>query len=71
MTKWSMLALLGLGLAGAAQAAPSHSCIQPGRGMSQVVATVSNPADCCTGRMQCPQFLSTTVVVRPLHPERT
>lgn len=56
-----------LGMAGltAAQAGSAAQCIQAGRGLSRVVATVKNPADCCTGRMQCAQFLSTTIVAKP------
>ncbi len=54
-----------------AEAAPGQSCIALGQGMSRVAATVANPADCCTGRLQCAQFLSTTTVVRPVHDQRT
>ena len=56
---------LGMAGATAAQAGPAVECIQAGRGLSRVVATVKNPADCCTGHMQCAQFLSTTIVAKP------
>ncbi len=52
----------------AAWAAPrmaDHSqgnCIAMGAGLSRVAAVVT---DCCGGRMQCSQYLSTMVVVRP------
>jgi hypothetical protein len=56
-------------LAGSAHAgtepAMQHSCIAVGSGLSRVAATVRRPQDCCTGRMQCSQYLSTTTVVRP------
>jgi hypothetical protein len=48
-----------------------HGCIAVGSGLSRVAATVANPQDCCTGRMACSQYLSTTVVVRPDRPQRT
>ena len=58
-----------------AQAAPrpgdGQSCIAVGDGYSRVAAMVANPQDCCTGRMQCAQFLSTTTVVRPAHDQHT
>ena len=55
----------------AADTAAGQSCIAVGSGYSRVAATVANPADCCTGRLQCAQFLSTTTVVRPAHDHRT
>ena len=54
-----------------ASPAPGQSCIAVGDGMSRVAAVVANPAACCTGRLQCAQFLSTTTVVRPAHAQRT
>ena len=48
-----------------------HSCIAVGNRYQHVAATVSRPEDCCTGRMQCSQFLSTTTVVRPGHEQHT
>ena len=51
--------------------APGQSCVSVGSGYSRVAATVADPADCCTGRLQCAQFLSTTTVVRPAHDQRT
>jgi hypothetical protein len=42
-----------------------HGCIALGSGLSRVAATVRRPEDCCTGRMQCTQYLSTTTVMRP------
>ena len=53
------------------RAAPAQSCIAAGPGFSRVAATVANPADCCSGRLQCAQFLSTTTVVRPVHDQHT
>jgi hypothetical protein len=50
---------------------PGQSCVAVSGGYSRVVATVTNPQDCCTGKMQCAQFLSTTTVVRPAHDQRT
>ena len=60
-------------VAAGAQAAPApgQNCIAVGQGVSRVAATVASPADCCTGRLQCAQFLSTTTVVRPAHDEHT
>ena len=56
-----------------AGAAPSsvQSCIAVGSGAQRVAAIVANPADCCSGRLQCAQFLSTSRVVRPAHDQRT
>jgi hypothetical protein len=71
MMKVSFLTALGFALATAAHAAPGQSCIQISGGVSHVVATVEHPADCCTGRMQCSQFLSMTIVARPAQAERT
>ena len=51
--------------------APGQSCLAVGPGYSRVAATVANPQDCCTGRLQCAQFLSTTTVVRPAHDQHT
>ena len=66
-------ALLASTLLTGARAEPSmdHSCIAVGYGMQHVAATVARPEDCCSGRMQCPQFLSTTRVVRPAHNQHT
>ena len=68
-------ALLFAFVALSAQAETSHGagqrCIVVGDGYSTVAAVVANPADCCTGRMACSQFLSTTRVVRPAHDQRT
>jgi hypothetical protein len=69
--KFVMVTVLGVSLATSAFAAPTQSCIRSGGGVSRVVAQVESPADCCTGRMQCSQFLSTTIVARPSQPERT
>jgi len=44
-----------------------HSCIAVQNGISHVAVTVADPADCCMGRMQCSQYLSTTTLVRPQH----
>lgn len=54
-----------------ASPAPAQSCIAVSQGYSRVVATVTDPQECCTGRMQCAQYLSTTTVVRPAHDRRT
>ena len=42
----------------------SHGCLAVGHGATRVAAT-ARPDDCCTGRMQCAQFLSTATVVKP------
>ena len=70
MVKWAVLTLLGVGLATAAQAG-EQMCIRESSGISHVVAQVPEPADCCTGRMQCSQYLSTTIVAHPKTAERT
>ncbi len=55
----------------AAKPTPGERCVTVGGGYSRVVATVPDPQDCCTGKMQCAQFLSTTTLVRPAHDQRT
>ena len=57
----------------AGNAAPSleHSCIAVGGSYQHVAAVVAQPEDCCKGRLQCSQYLSTTTVVRPAHDQRT
>ena len=66
-------AFLSLATLGRAQAEPAlqHSCIAVGDGYQHVAATVAHPQDCCSGRMQCSQFLSTTVVVRLAQDQHT
>jgi hypothetical protein len=56
-----------------ARAEPSlqHSCLAVGDGYEHVVAIVPKPQDCCTGRLQCSQYLSTTTVVRPGREQHT
>lgn len=54
-----------------AEPTPGHACIAAGAPYQRVAATVARLGDCCTGRMQCSQFLSTTRVVRPAHDLRT
>ncbi len=54
-----------------AESSMDHSCIAVGHGVQRVAATVARPEDCCSGRMQCSQFLSTTRVVRPAHDQHT
>ncbi len=71
MVKWAILSLVGVTLATGVHAEQGQVCIRTNGGMSRVVAKVENPADCCNGRMQCSQFLSTTIVARPLVPQRT
>ena len=62
----------GFALFSGAQAEPmQHSCIVVGDGYQRVDADVSRPENCCSGRMQCAQFLSTTRVVRPGHGQHT
>jgi hypothetical protein len=48
-----------------------HACIALQDDVSHVAARVADPADCCTGRMQCPHYLSTTTLVRPQHDQHT
>jgi hypothetical protein len=63
--------LVALSAHAKAEPATGQTCIAMGPGMARVAAKVANPADCCTGRMQCAQYLSTTTVVRPAHDQRT
>ena len=67
----TLFALATVSTGSHAAPAPDQSCIVVGQGFSHVAATVANPADCCTGRLQCAQFLSTTTVVRPAHDQHT
>ena len=71
MVKWAVLTFVGMTLATGVQAEQAQTCIRSNGGMSRVVAKVDNPADCCNGRMQCSQYLSTTIVARPLALQRT
>ena len=66
-------AILSTAALSTAQAEPTldHSCIAVGGPYQRVAATVAKPEDCCTGRLQCSKFLSTTRVVRPSHDQRT
>ena len=57
--------------AASARPAPEQRCIAVGSPYQRVAAIVASPADCCSGRMQCSQMLSTTTVVRPQHDQRT
>jgi hypothetical protein len=59
------------GLTFAVQAAPARQTCIAGGGVQHAVATVANAVDCCTGRMQCSQYLSTTMVIRPAYDKRT
>ena len=38
--------------------------------ITRVSILVEPPAHCCDGKLQCPQFLATTTVVRPKHSPR-
>jgi hypothetical protein len=68
----AVAACVGLAAASPALAARiDHSCIAAGKGPARIAATVAQPKDCCSGRMQCAQFLSTTRLVRPGSQERT
>jgi hypothetical protein len=73
MRQISAAILFGLVAASAhaAKPTPGESCVTVGGGYARVVATVTDPQDCCTGKMQCAQFLSTTTLVRPAHDQRT
>jgi hypothetical protein len=72
MMKLTILAMVASsGLAFAVQAAPAPQvCIAGSLGL-RAVAIVAHPADCCAGRMQCPHYLSTAMVVRPARRMRT
>lgn len=35
------------------------------------VAMLAVPVQCCDGKLQCPQFLSTTTLLKPKHDPRT
>ncbi len=65
------LGALAAGSASATPSAPARSCVEVGRGAIRVAATVARREDCCTGRMQCAQFLSTVTVMRPGGDRRT
>ena len=60
-----------LALSSQAATLPAQSCLALGSGISRVAATVADAAQCCTGRLQCAQFLSTNRVVRPAHDQHT
>jgi hypothetical protein len=63
----TVLIVAAFALSGEAHAhfVPHQGCISVGDGYQRVAAEVATPADCCTGPMQCPKFLSTTKLVRP------
>ena len=67
----AVFALVAASAQAGAPASSAQSCIVVGSGAQRVAAVVANPADCCSGRLQCAQFLSTTTVVRPAHDPRT
>lgn len=65
-------ACVGVLLAGTqAQGASRPGCVASHGGYQRVIALSSAAQACCTGRLQCPQYLSTTRVVRPAHDQRT
>ncbi|MEJ1978492.1 MAG: hypothetical protein WDN49_22615 [Acetobacteraceae bacterium] len=72
-TFWVSVALCSLAVSAHATpvSAPGHTCIVTQSGVSRVAAVVADPVDCCTGRMQCPQYLSTTMVVHPAPDQHT
>jgi len=39
--------------------------------ISRVSTLAARPAPCCDGKLQCPQFLATTTVLRPKHDPHT
>lgn len=39
--------------------------------LSRVSTLPEKPAQCCDGKLQCPQFLSTTTIVKAQHASRT
>lgn len=39
--------------------------------LSRVSTLAARPARCCDGKLQCPQFLATTTVLRPKHDPHT
>lgn len=39
--------------------------------VSRVSTLPARPARCCAGKLQCPQFLATTTLLRPMHDPRT
>lgn len=39
--------------------------------ISHVSTLAAQPARCCDGKLQCPQFLATTTVLRPKHDPHT
>ena len=60
-----------LGSAAASASGPDRGCLAPPGGPEKVVALQSRPQDCCTGRIECGQYLSTATVLRPDHGRRT
>ena len=53
----------------AASAGQLYTCA---RGpISRVSTLAAQPARCCDGKLQCPQFLATTTVLRPKHDPHT
>ena len=55
--------------AAAARGVPQQTCTEGG--ILRTAAHDAAPGDCCSGRMRCSQFLSTTIVVRPGRLQRT
>jgi 3-deoxy-D-arabino-heptulosonate 7-phosphate (DAHP) synthase class II len=39
--------------------------------LARVSTLAATPAQCCDGKLQCPQFLATTTVLKPKHDPRT
>ncbi len=77
MMRLAILAMMvSGGLASAVQAAPMRgglreTCITGGSPVQRAAATGAGPADCCTGRMRCSQYLATTMIIRPAPDKRT
>ena len=38
--------------------------------VTRISTRSQQPAQCCDGKLQCPQFLATTTVVKPKHSNR-
>jgi hypothetical protein len=52
-----------------ASAGQLYTCA--GGPISRVSTLEARPAQCCAGKLQCPQFLATTTVLRPKHDPHT
>jgi hypothetical protein len=59
----------GVGLRGAPDDAQLYLCVH--NPVSRVATLAAQPVRCCEGKLQCPQFLSTTTLLKSKHAPRT